>query len=336
MKIATEEAFTTPELVKGWNALLNAGAPAEPGLPLLAGVYQNLDIERSSEVATNLADLGAGRIAHMDEAGVDMQVIFITAPGVQVFDADTGCGLAENANDILAEAVNNHPTRFAGLAAIAPQAPQRAAQELERSVGLGLKGAVVNSHTKGQYLDAPEFWPILEAAESLDVPIYIHPRESAPAMLTPFAERHLEKAMWGFQTETGLHALRMIVSGVFDKFPKLQIGLGHLGEGIPFWLDRQDRFYLRYRQAPDTYPHFKAEHVPSKYFLENFFVTTSGHNWDPALRFVEEVIGEDRLLFAVDYPYENCVQQTEQAGAVTVKNPDKFYHLNAKKFFKLD
>lgn len=336
MKIATEEAFTTPELIKAWRTILDAGSPAEPGFKLLVGIYQDPDIERSADVARNLSDLGDLRISHMDEGGIDMQVIFLTAPGVQVFDADLACGLAENANDILAEAVRNNPTRFAGLAAIAPQSAERAAKELERAIGLGLKGAIVNSHTKGEYLDSPAFRPILEAAESLDVPIYIHPRTPPQSVIGPFAERHLEKAMWGFQTETGLHAMRMIVSGVFDEFPKLQIGLGHLGEGIPFWLDRQDRFYLRYRAAPEAFPHFKAENVPSYYYKRNFFVTTSGHNWDPATRFVEEVVGEDRLLFAVDYPYENCKQQADQAAEINIKNPDKFYHLNAKKFFKLD
>ncbi len=226
--------------------------------------------------------------------------------------------------------------RFAGLAAVAPQAPKTAARELERALGLGLKGVMINSHTKGEYLDAWSYRPILEAAESLDVPIYLHPRPAPPAMATPFSERHLEGALWGFQTDTALHALRMILSGVFDDFPRLQIVLGHLGEGLPFWLDRIDRLSLRGRTATDAYPFWTAKRPPSEYFLENFWLSSSGHNWDPAVRFVEEVVGEDRLMFAVDYPYEDSGQQVEQAAKIKLKNPEKFYELNTRKVFDLN
>ncbi len=265
-----------------------------------------------------------------------MQVIAITAPGVQVFDADTASALAEEANDILAAAVDAHPTRFSGLAAIAPQAPRTAARELERALGLGLKGAMINSHTKGEYLDASAYRPILEAAEGLDLPIYLHPRPAPPAMMPPFSERHLEGSLWGFQTDTALHALRMIVTGVFDEFPGLRIVLGHLGEGLPFWLDRIDRLFTRGRNATDAYPFWVCKRLPSEYFLENFWLSSAGHNWDPAVRFTEEVVGEDRLMFAVDYPYEDGKQQVDQAAGVTLKNPDKFYELNAKRVFKLN
>ncbi len=336
MKIATEEAFATPALLDGWRDLLEDGAPGEPGFKLLASFFLNPKFKRAAQVVEQLTDLGELRLRDMDQGGVDQQLIFLTAPGVQVFDADTASALAAEANDILAAAVRAHPTRFAGLAAIAPQAPRTAARELERAVKLGLKGAVVNSHTKGEYLDARAFRPILEAAEGLDVPIYIHPRNTPPSMLAPFAERHLERSLWGFQTETALHALRLMVTGAFDRFPKLKIVLGHLGEGLPFWLDRIDRHFARREGSPQAFPSHTAKHLPSHYFHENFYVTSSGHNWDPAVRFVEEVIGEDRLLFAVDYPYESSKQQTDQAAAITLKNPDKFYHLNAQRVFKLD
>ncbi|MAF49482.1 MAG: amidohydrolase [Rhodospirillaceae bacterium] len=336
MRIATEEAFATPALIGAWRKLLDDGAPGESGFKLLIGFFLNPGVERAAIIGEQLLDLGELRLKHMDEGGVDKQLIFITSPGVQVFAADLGRRLAEEANDILSGAVRAHPDRFDGLAAIAPQAPDDAAKELERAKGLGLKGVVINSHTKGEYLDNAAYRPILEAAESLGMPIYIHPRNPPPSMLQPFAERHLERSLWGFQTETALHALRMIVSGVFDDFPKLKIVLGHLGEGLPFWLDRIDRHFSWGANSGDTVPFWTAKRPPGEYFLENFYIPSSGHNWDPAVRFVEEVVGEDRLMFAVDYPYENCRAQVDQAGAITLKNPEKFYHLNAERVFKLN
>ena len=154
-------------------------------------------------------------------------------------------------------------------------------------------------------------------------------------MMPPFSERHLEGSLWGFQTDTALHALRMIVTGVFDEFPRLRIILGHLGEGLPFWLDRIDRLFVRGRSATNAYPSWVCKRRPSEYFLENFWLSSAGHNWDPAVRFTEEVVGEDRLMFAVDYPYEDGKQQTNQAAGVTLSNPEKFYELNAKRVFKL-
>ena len=335
MKIAIEEAFATHSLVAAWIKLLEDGVPGEAGLDQHLGRLITAKNGWGAEVTERLTDLGDLRLRQMDECGVDMQVIGITAPGVQVFDADTGCALAEEANDILAEAVTTHPTRFSGLASIAPQAPRSAARELERALGLGLKGAMINSHTKGEYLDASAYRPILEAAEFLDVPIYLHPRAAPPSMMPPFSERHLEGSLWGFQTDTALHALRMIVTGVFDEFPRLRIILGHLGEGLPFWLDRIDRLFVRGRSATNAYPSWVCKRRPSEYFLENFWLSSAGHNWDPAVRFTEEVVGEDRLMFAVDYPYEDGKQQTNQAAGVTLKNLEKFYELNAKRVFKL-
>lgn len=336
LKISTEEAFSTPALMAAWQKLLDEGAPGEPGFKLLVGPILEAVSDWEVMLKECLPELGPKRIAAMDEAGVDMQLIFMTSPGVQVLDADTANGIAAESNDILAEAVRNHPARFQGLAAIAPQSPKTAAKELERALALGLKGAVVNSHTKGEYLDAPAFRPILEAAESLDAPLYIHPRTVPPVMVDLFAERHLEGAFWGFQTDAAMHALRLMFAGVFDEFPKLRIVLGHLGEAIPFWLDRWDRQFMRGSPVKSRFPHWHAKRLPSEYFLENFYVTSSGHNWDPAVRFVEEIVGEDRLMFAIDYPYANCKQQTQQAAAITLKNSEKFYETNARKIFKID
>ncbi|MDX3894210.1 amidohydrolase family protein [Pusillimonas sp.] len=334
LKIAVEEAFITPGVAEACRDFIHKGAPGEMGLDYSFGRVLNATSGWGAKANERLLDLGELRIAEMDAGGIDMQVLALTAPGVQIFDADTGHHLAVEANDILAEAVRAHPNRFAGLAAVAPQAPISSAKEIERAKSLGLKGVIINSHTKGEYLDGPGYRPLLEAAAANNMPIYLHPRPSPPAMYVPFYERHMDSAMWGFQTETGMHALRLILTGVFDDLPDLQIVLGHLGEGIPFWLDRMDRVYVRSVRS-GFYPQWTAKEPVSHYFLKNFFVTSSGHNWDPALRFVEEVVGVDRLMFAADYPYEENRQQVDQAAAVDLKDPEKFYEGNARRVFNL-
>jgi len=164
--------------------------------------------------------------------------VFLTAPGVQVFDAATGTALATEFNDELMQKTKAHPGRYATLATVAPQDPRHAVKELQRSISLGMKGAVINSHTQGEYLDEPKYWEIFEAAQALDVPLYLHPQTPPASMIAPFLPRGLDGAIYGFAVETGLHLLRIIVAGVFDRFPKLKIVVGHLGEGLPFWLFR--------------------------------------------------------------------------------------------------
>src|SRR5215218_8985024 len=238
-RIAVEEAFVTPEIMKEWHVVL-AGRNVEPGFAkmgetILAATPGNKLMD------DRLLDIGAKRIAHMDSIGIDMQILSLTSPGVQVFEASLATRLAAASNDALAEAVCAHPTRFAGLAAIAPQDPTAAAREIERAAQkLKLNGLIVNSHTMGEYLDAEKFWPILEAAQALDMPIYLHPREPAASWVAPYLDYGLWFAGWGFAAETGLHALRMILSGAFERYPKLKIVLGHMGEGLPFWLQRID------------------------------------------------------------------------------------------------
>jgi 5-carboxyvanillate decarboxylase len=180
------------------------------------------------------------RIADMDASGIAKQLVFLTAPGVQVFDSSVAAPLARDLNDQLIQEIKKHPDRYAALAAIAPQDPAAAVKELQRSVSLGMKGAVINSHTQGEYLDEQKYWQIFEAAEALGVPIYLHPNTPPAAMIAPFMPRGLDGAIYGFAVETGLHVLRIIVAGVFDRFPKLKLVVGHLGEGLPFWLFRLD------------------------------------------------------------------------------------------------
>jgi 2,3-dihydroxybenzoate decarboxylase len=338
-RIATEEAFVTKEIAKAYRDLLASGRSDDIGFNSLVGYYLQHPSERTRAVAERLEDLGARRLADMDATGIDLQILSLTAPGVQIFDADTAVGLARAANDELAAATRKHPTRFAGLAAIAPQNPQAAAKELERAVTkLGLKGAIVNSHTHGEYLDDEKFWDILAAAESLDVPIYIHPNTPPNAMIKPFLERGLDGAVFGFAVETGLHALRLVVSGAFDRFPKLRIVLGHLGEGLPYWLFRIDFMHggsVRSNRYGARQP--KLERKASEYLRENFSYTTSGMAWTPPIRYVQDVMGMDRVLYAQDYPYQFVPEEVNVTDELPIGYEDlkAFYQTNAERVFKL-
>ncbi|MBV9503589.1 MAG: amidohydrolase, partial [Acidobacteriia bacterium] len=253
-------------------------------------------------------------------------------------DRDTAAALAELSNDYLAEGIRKHPDRFDGLAAIAPQDPAGAAKELERGVRkLGLKGAIVNSHTRGEYLDDPKFWAIFEAAAALGVPVYLHPNTPPPAMIAPFMDRGLDGAIYGFAVETGLHMLRLIVSGVFDRFPDLQIILGHLGEALPYWLFRID-FMHRAMVAAGRYPGVKKlNRSPSEYFKQNVYVTTSGMAWQPPILYAQSVLGVDRVLYAMDYPYQFVPEEVKVTNGLPISDADKkkLYQTNAERVFSL-
>jgi 2,3-dihydroxybenzoate decarboxylase len=337
-RIATEEAFLTKEIATAYRDLLARGASDDIGFNSLVGYYLRNPSERTRAVAERLEDLGERRLGDMDATGIDMQIVSLTAPGVQIFDADLGVGLARAANDELAAAIAKHPTRYTGLAAIAPQNPAAAAKELERAVQkLGLKGAIVNSHTRGEYLDDEKFWDILAAAEALDVPIYIHPNTPPNSWIKPFMERGLDGAVFGFAVETGLHALRLVVSGAFDRFPKLRVVLGHLGEGLPYWLFRIDFMHgasvrsNRYASQP------KLERNASDYLKENFYYTTSGMAWAPPIRYVQEVMGIDRVMYAQDYPYQFVPEEVNVTDELPIAFEDHkaFYQTNAERVFKL-
>ncbi len=332
-RIAVEEAFVTPEIMAQWYVVL-AGRNVEPGFAKM-GESILAQTPANKPLDDRLLDIGAARIAHMDQVGIDMQIISLTSPGVQVFEAALATRLAAESNDALAEAVRAHPTRFAGLAAIAPQDPAAAAKEIERAVQkLGLKGLIVNSHTMGEYLDAAKFRPIFEAAQALDMPIYLHPREPAASWVAPYLDYALWFAGWGFAAETGLHAMRLIMSGLFDRFPKLKIVLGHMGEGIPFWLQRIDNRYLLEVKIGACE---KLPKLPSEYFLENFVITTSGVTSMPALRLSLDVLGVDRILFAADFPYEDDAEAVRfmDGASVTGEERRKIYETNACRVFKL-
>ena len=287
---------------------------------------------KGSELVQKLLDLGEGRLADMDAGRIDKQLLSLWSPGVQIFDPVQGTELATLTNDSLAAAVKRNPDRFAGLVTIAPQDVESAALEIERGITtLGLNGVLINSYTKGEFLDKQKFWPIFEAAQAHDAAIYIHPRKPAPGMYEPFAEYGMDAAMWGFHADTSTHAIRLLLSGVFDQFPDLTIVLGHMGEGLPFWLNRLDT--ISSRSQLDT-----IERKPSEYFLDNFVITTSAMFWDPILELSHKVLGPDRILFGVDYPFAPNEVGTRWLDAAPINDQDKrkIYSENAQRVFHLD
>jgi 5-carboxyvanillate decarboxylase len=337
LRIAAEEAFAPPDILSRYRILLQDGSIRDPGFVSLVGFYMG-GSARAAPVMARMADLDQIRIADMDATGIALQILSLTAPGVQVFESGEATALARMSNDFLADAIRRRPDRFAGLAAIAPQDPAGAARELERSVRqLGLKGAIVNSHTKGEYLDDPKFWEIFEAAASQSVPIYLHPTTPSPAMIAPFLERGLDGAIYGFAAETGLHMLRIILSGVFDRFPKLQMVLGHLGEALPYWLSRIDFMHDR-MVASNRYPNVKKlQRKPSDYIKQNVYVTTSGMAWEPPVRYCQSVLGMDRVLYAMDYPYQFVPEEVRITDELPISDADKkkLFQTNAEHVFHL-
>ena len=250
----------------------------------------------------------------MDEDGIATQVCLLAGIAIQDIDPVQGNELAALANDRLAEAARKYPGRITGLAGFAPRDPLRAARELERAVKtLGLKGGVVNSHSLGEYLDDRKFWPIFETVQAMDVPIYIHPRDPSPQMIKPF-EVFGFKIGWSWAAETGTHIIRLIGNGVFDQFPKLRIVIGHMGEGLPFFLDRIDNRYYWEHEMAGTAPKLKRK--PSDYVRDNIVVTTSGMNFGPPLLMTIQMLGIDNILFAADYPFENV--QELRCGRSTI------------------
>ncbi|MBL0422683.1 amidohydrolase [Ramlibacter sp. AW1] len=337
-RIATEEAWCTPELMQRFQRLLDEGQHGDPGFANLWGFFAKSDSPRARGLYERIQDLESRRLADMDASGVDMQLLMLTAPGVQMFDPATACSLATSTNDQLAETIARHPQRFAGLAAFAPHAPDAAAAEIERGVKkLGLKGALVNSHTQGRYMDDEFFWPIFEACEALDVPLYIHPNSPSPQMVEPFLSRCLDAAIWGFQAETGLHALRLLVSGLFDRFPKLKIVLGHLGEGLPFWLSRIDFMHAGIVRSGRSEGAKPLKRKPSEYLRENFYYTSSGMCWEPAVTFVQQQMGFDRVMYAMDYPYQFEPSEVTAMDhlPLTLEQKRQFFQTNAERIFKL-
>jgi predicted TIM-barrel fold metal-dependent hydrolase len=287
--IGTEEHFVTDGVLTAWSRLDSAA----------------LDDSRASvppgEVGDRLREVGERRIAAMDEAGLDVQVISLTSPGLHNLPADEATQLQVKTNDRIAELVSAHPDRFQGLATLAVPAPAEAAHELERAVTtLGLNGALLFGRTGERNLDHPDNWPIFEAAASLRAPLYIHPQVPQPRVRAALYAGFDDAINNGFATygigwhyESGVQFLRLALAGVFDRFPDLQVLLGHWGEVVLFYLDRADGL-ARQAKLPQTF---------SEYVRHNAYVTAGGVYTQRYLRWALEVVGADRILFATDYPY---------------------------------
>lgn len=327
-KIATEEACSIPEVARALGEVAQAGGDSLD-LKLLDGIY-NPSTQTRGTLLSQLLDIGAGRLQDMDANGVDMHLLGLTSPGVQMLEAGRATALARLANDRLAEVVQRHPTRFAALGTFAPQDPAGAAKEMERVIDtLKLNGFIINSHTDNEYLDLPKYWPILEAAEALGAPLYIHPRAPSNGMAAPFRDYRLEAAVWGYGMEVGTHAVRLMMSGVLDRFPKLKIVIGHMGEAVPFWLWRLD--YMGNPARGRSPQRLK----PSEYFARNFAITTSGVEDPVALKYCIEKIGIDNIMWAIDYPYQPTAPAVAwiDAAPLTDEQRHKLCHGNAERIF---
>ncbi|GGF15634.1 amidohydrolase family protein [Subtercola lobariae] len=315
--VAVEEHFRTPELA----AVLDGPERLMP--PILGA---------------KLADLGDARIADMDEVGIDVQVLSSAATQVHSMEPQTAISVSAGANDALAKAVAEHPTRFAGLATLATPDPEAAARELERSVTeLGFVGAMIYGPTHGNYLDHDSFTPILEAAEALGVPLYLHPTYVPAAVVDAYYSdlpgefgMMLSTGGMGWHYETAVHAMRLILSGVFQRYPKLQIILGHDGEGIPFYIGRTIK--VMHRASPEMSAH--VGHA----WKNNFYVSTSGFFTDAPFQTVLGTTPIDRILFAMDYPYARDPEAIEWARSTTTLDDAsrrKVLHENSDRLFKL-
>ena len=287
------------------------------------------------DLQKRISDLGELRLKEMDEAGIDMQVLSHGAPATQNLDAETAIPLARAANDRLHEVIQANPRRLAAFAVLPTADPNAAADEFARAVTkLGFKGAMVHGLTNGHFLDEKRFWPIFEYAQALDVPVYLHPGPPNPAVIDAYYNDYVKKypslltAAWGYTIETATAGLRMVLSGVFDTYPRLKIILGHLGEGLPFLLWRIDAALSRPGNEQISF---------RKTFSEHFYITTSGFFSDPALLCSVMEMGVDRILFAVDWPYVENSPGTQWMERVPLcaEDREKILGGNARRLLRL-
>jgi predicted TIM-barrel fold metal-dependent hydrolase len=335
-RIATEEAWSIPEIAEAQIALLRSACPPDDTSLRMGAMFAAMP-----ELQNELYDIGPGRIARMDALGIDRQLLLLTAPGVQVLDPRTGTELAALSNDRLAEACRAYPDRLTGLLAFAPQNVPGAVAEIERGMKkLGMKGAVVNSHTQGHYLDEPQFLPILEALEANDAALYIHPTQPPRQMSQPYDFRSMGGAITGFTHEVWIHTMGLILSGAFDRFPKLRLVIGHMGEALPLLLYRLDWMQSNADGRPGLrggQPAVRLKHKISHYFRTNVWITTSGVPWAPAIKFCQEVLGPDRVLYAMDYPYQVSADEVAAYDALDISPEHKkmLMQTNAEMVFRL-
>jgi uncharacterized protein len=320
--IALEEHFASPGFLDGPGSDLKAQA-------LKFGA-------QGARLFEQLCDVGGKRIAEMDAARIDMQVLSLTSPGTEQLDAEDAIALARESNDFLADAVKRNQARLGGFATLPTSTPDKAAEELERMVrDHAFKGAVINGHTRGRYLDDKFFWPIFERAEALNVPIYLHPTkppkpviETSYSGFSPLVTEMLAGAGWGWHIETAIHVIRIILAGVFDRYPELQIVIGHLGEGLPFMLQRLDVMPVAITGL---------QRPISAYLRENVHYTFSGFNFTSTFLDLLLQVGSDRVMFSTDHPYASMAEARAFLDKLPVSCSDKakIAHGNAERLLKL-
>ncbi len=317
-KIALEEHFMLPEFVE-----------------YFAETYPNISPEIAKLGLGVLPDLGDRRIAIMDQNRIDYSVLSIAGPGVQVEkDAAVALRKSKSANDFLAKEIQKRPSRYGGFAHLAMQNPVAAADELERAMhDLNLQGAMINGQTNGEYLDQDKYSVFWERAAELDAPIYLHPANPVdhPAVYAGHTELWGPVCSWAF--ETAVHALRLVFAGVFERYPKARLVLGHMGETLPLNLWRFDSRWMVCNRGSRTLPQ-----MPSFYIKRNIAITTSGVCADVPLRCALDAMGDDNVMFSVDYPFEKtevAAQFIEQAK-ISEKERIKVSYENAKRILRLN
>ncbi|MCY4547520.1 MAG: amidohydrolase family protein [Defluviicoccus sp.] len=303
--------------------------------PELAALFAGRDDRMPPPIRDRLLDVGALRLAEMDGAGIDVQVLSHGAPATQKLDPGSAAEIARGVNDRLAGIIAAAPDRFQGFAALPTPDPAAAADELDRCVGeLGFRGAMVHGLTHGAFLDEQRFWPIFERAAALGVPVYMHPSIPHEDVIAAYYADYIGEfpglltAGWGFTVETATQGIRLVLSGVFDACPDLKIVLGHLGEGLPFLLWRIDQALSRTESRLASF---------RETFREHFYITTSGNFSDPALLCSALEMGTDRILFSVDYPFVASRDGTDWMERIPFATEDrrKILHGNAERLLGL-
>ncbi len=329
MRIVTlEEHFTVPGIVAGIpaEAIARRGFPG-PDFPWAQTIKR-----------AELADLGAARLADMDASGITVQVLSVAGPGADLVPGREGVALARAYNDALAEACARHPDRYQGFAHLPLLTPEAAADELERTVReCGFRGVLVNGPTEGRFLDDPVFAPVLARAEALDVPIYLHPGIPAPAVRNAYYDGlpgnfsfTLALSAWGWHSETAIHTLRLVLSGALDRHPGLKIVIGHMGEALPFMLDRID-------ETTNAQAKTLLKRSVRQTILDQVWITTSGFFTMVPFMAALTAFGVDRILFSVDYPFASNARARAFLDALPVSPADraKIAHGNADRLLRL-
>jgi predicted TIM-barrel fold metal-dependent hydrolase len=317
--IAIEEHYSDPQVMARANGQGGAGRRS----PAMDNLLPRLN------------DLGEGRLKEMDSAGIDMQVISHAPSPIQQLQPAEARELAVDTNDRLHDAVDRNPERFGAFAALPTPDPAAAADELERTVTrLGFKGAMIHGRSHEEFHDLQKFWPIYERAQYLDVPIYIHPGPPHPAMVQAYYADYLpdfpslNSAAWGFTIDTANQVVRLLLSGLFDAYPRLKIIVGHMGEGIPFLVDR---IHEAINRPGNRNVNFKET------FCNNFYITTSGHFSTPALLCAVLEMGIDHILFSVDYPYVDNApgMRWMETVPLSAEDKEKMFNGNARRLLRI-